>query len=211
MNNPQVVQYIEALKDKNWDVRQSAADALGNIGDASAVPALIEALKDENKGVRGNAAGALGKIGDSVTLPRKILAASKLSAQERLKVLAALRRIRYKDGGTTLRYTFPETRMLCQMVLDEDDAEARTGAQEVLEWLKEGIILVRPSQAHTANASQELVRAAQDETADSRPETLMRGADKPTLSTVQAPRRTLRERIGVSRERLFGKRKDMAE
>ena len=53
-----------ALKDKNEDVRESAAVALGRIGSAAekAVPALTEALKDKDGSVRGNAAEALKKI-----------------------------------------------------------------------------------------------------------------------------------------------------
>ena len=54
-----------ALKDKNEDVRESAAVALGRIGSAAekAVPALIEALKDKDSWVRYYAAEVLGKIG----------------------------------------------------------------------------------------------------------------------------------------------------
>ncbi|NQT90763.1 MAG: HEAT repeat domain-containing protein, partial [Candidatus Omnitrophica bacterium] len=60
-----VKKLIEALKDKNDDVRRSAAEALGEIGsDAkSAISALTEALKDENGDVRVYAAEALGEIG----------------------------------------------------------------------------------------------------------------------------------------------------
>jgi len=55
---------IKALGDKNEDVRMSAAEALGEIGDASAVEPLIAALGDEHKDVREAAAEALGKIDD---------------------------------------------------------------------------------------------------------------------------------------------------
>ena len=37
---------IQVLQDQNWDVRNSAAMALGNIG-KDAVPALIQALQDQ--------------------------------------------------------------------------------------------------------------------------------------------------------------------
>ena len=52
---------IQVLQDQNWDVRNSAAMALGNIG-KDAVPALIQTLQDQNWDVRGNAANTLGEI-----------------------------------------------------------------------------------------------------------------------------------------------------
>ncbi|MGI2904333.1 HEAT repeat domain-containing protein [Tolypothrix sp. VBCCA 56010] len=56
----------KALKDTSWQVRRSAAQALGNIGAeaSSAVPDLISALKkDRNYTMRRSAAEALGNIG----------------------------------------------------------------------------------------------------------------------------------------------------
>jgi HEAT repeat protein len=55
---------IRALKDKNEDVRERAAMALGKIGDERAVEPLIRALKDKDKFVRTSAAKSIGKIGD---------------------------------------------------------------------------------------------------------------------------------------------------
>ena len=57
---------IEALKDKDKDVRRDAAKALGIIGPTAkaAVPALIEMLKDKDVYVRRSAEGALDKIKD---------------------------------------------------------------------------------------------------------------------------------------------------
>ena len=49
--------------EKNRDVRMAAALALGNTGDAGAVPALVQALQDPDKYVRFGAATALGKLG----------------------------------------------------------------------------------------------------------------------------------------------------
>jgi HEAT repeat protein len=56
---------IKALKDdKDEDVRDRAAEALGAFGDPaeSAVPALTEALKDKSAMVRASAAEALGEL-----------------------------------------------------------------------------------------------------------------------------------------------------
>jgi HEAT repeat protein len=56
---------IEALKDKDNQIRISAAWALGSIGETAkaAIPALIEALKDHNSRFRAIAGEALGAIG----------------------------------------------------------------------------------------------------------------------------------------------------
>jgi len=56
--------HIDALKDEDSDVREGAAEALGEIGDKRAVEPLILALKDEDWIVREGATGALGEIGD---------------------------------------------------------------------------------------------------------------------------------------------------
>jgi hypothetical protein len=53
---------IQALRDEKWEVRQAAAEALGQIGDPQATPALIQALRDEKWLVREAAAKALGKL-----------------------------------------------------------------------------------------------------------------------------------------------------
>ncbi|MCP4695954.1 MAG: hypothetical protein GY862_03755 [Gammaproteobacteria bacterium] len=51
---------------KNWEGgRQATAEALGRIGDASAVDSLIAVLKDKDSDVRQAAAEALGRIGDA--------------------------------------------------------------------------------------------------------------------------------------------------
>jgi len=65
IGEPVVPALVEALKYKNEDVRQLAAEALGKIGPEAkeAIPALIEALKDKNEQVRQYAAGALYSIG----------------------------------------------------------------------------------------------------------------------------------------------------
>ena len=56
---------IAALEDGDILVRQYAAEALGEIGDARAVAPLIAALEnDDYRKVRYEAAEALGKIGD---------------------------------------------------------------------------------------------------------------------------------------------------
>ena len=55
---------IKALGYKDWFIRNSAAEALGEIGDVRAVEPLIAALIDPNGDIRRASASALGKIGD---------------------------------------------------------------------------------------------------------------------------------------------------
>ncbi|OYT69288.1 MAG: hypothetical protein CFK49_12415, partial [Armatimonadetes bacterium JP3_11] len=54
---------IQALRDEWSNVRSVACEALGAIGDASAVPALIKALEDGDWRVRSAACGALERLG----------------------------------------------------------------------------------------------------------------------------------------------------
>ncbi len=72
---------IAALKDSNSYVRGNAAEALGKIGNAEAVPELIAALKDSESYVRGYAASALGNIGNVETL-KKIIYLSEIDIYE---------------------------------------------------------------------------------------------------------------------------------
>ncbi len=60
---------IACLQDEDEDVRQDAAVALGNLGDARAVDALIACLKDENEEGAGSVAEALGKLGSAAVDP----------------------------------------------------------------------------------------------------------------------------------------------
>lgn len=59
---------LAALKEKederSWMVRRFAAEALGQLGDRRAVPALVEALRDTSDLVRPAVARALGNMGD---------------------------------------------------------------------------------------------------------------------------------------------------
>ena len=56
--------FIEALKDKDWNVRRAAVVALGEIKDNQTVEPLIGALNDSNSEVRKTASYELGEIKD---------------------------------------------------------------------------------------------------------------------------------------------------
>ncbi|GET37403.1 HEAT repeat domain-containing protein [Microseira wollei] len=55
--------------DEDYLVRLCAAEALGNLNDKSAMPALIAALNDSNEGVRAYAADSIGLLGVVEALP----------------------------------------------------------------------------------------------------------------------------------------------
>ena len=62
MAKRQVPEFIKALKDKNIEVRSTAAEALGKIRDARALEHLIAALRDEDSETRKQAAVSLKNI-----------------------------------------------------------------------------------------------------------------------------------------------------
>jgi hypothetical protein len=65
MDPRSVLPLIAALKDKDVNVRLSAAAGLGKIKDPRAVEPLIAVLKDTDVRVRRDAAFVLGEIGDA--------------------------------------------------------------------------------------------------------------------------------------------------
>ena len=63
-------QYIvQSLADDNEWVRMFMAEALGNIGDAQALPNLLPLLKDKDQMVRFMAADAIGNLGSTDAIP----------------------------------------------------------------------------------------------------------------------------------------------
>src|SRR5438874_2691559 len=66
------------LKDRNPEMRRTAAQSLGKIARKEAVPALLEALRDPDAGVRRTAAWALGMIGEDAVGPDRSPLASLL-------------------------------------------------------------------------------------------------------------------------------------
>jgi HEAT repeat protein len=60
---------LNMLRDEDWKVRRSAADALWAMREPSAVPGLLAALQDRNDVVRQAVAGALEAIGEGAVVP----------------------------------------------------------------------------------------------------------------------------------------------
>jgi len=66
IGEPAVTPLVEALRNKNWRVRLKATEALGVLGEKSAVQPLLAIVKtDPDTAVRQDAIRALGNIGDS--------------------------------------------------------------------------------------------------------------------------------------------------
>lgn len=81
---------IKALSyQKDWHMRQDAAQALGDLADARSVEPLIAALDDENYKVSEYAAAALGRIGGARTTELLIAALTDVSRSEGARSSAA--------------------------------------------------------------------------------------------------------------------------
>jgi HEAT repeat protein len=84
-------------------VRSAACEALGAIGDASAVPALIKALGDGSS-VRSAACRALGAIGDASAVPALIKALQDGYWCVRSAACGALKRLGYDRNRLKREY-----------------------------------------------------------------------------------------------------------
>jgi HEAT repeat protein len=98
---PAVEPLIAALKDEDNNVRQAAAGALSQIGDARAVEPLIAALQSRGWGGGGRAAAAaLGQIGDARAVGPLIAALQSLDWDVRQAAVVALDRLAWSpDSG----------------------------------------------------------------------------------------------------------------
>ncbi|MBD2648785.1 HEAT repeat domain-containing protein [Nostoc foliaceum] len=92
VNSQMSQKLIAALKDSESYVRYYAAEALGKIGNAEAVPELIAALKDSESDVRRYAASALGNIG-AEAVPELIAALKDSESDVRRYVAEVLGKI----------------------------------------------------------------------------------------------------------------------
>lgn len=94
---PAVDPLIDRLKHLNPQVRETAAEALGDIGLSAqaATPELVGALQDESEGVRCRAAEALGTVsqGESTAIPALSTALQDDDERVRRDAILALARI----------------------------------------------------------------------------------------------------------------------
>ena len=183
----------EGLKSKNDEVRCQCVVSLGRGGDVSVVSALASALRDASENVDFEAVKALYQMGNSYTLPRKILACSKLSAQEKVVAMGRLRS-RFALTFTSLNH-FPKVRPLCELAILEEDEVVRDGAQTVLNWLEGDKLLLHASQRDSGIDGQQLLRAAGGVAPDGHSETLLRGLDEPVIEPEKSTRLSLLQRL----------------
>ncbi len=123
-----LVKIMKGETEKNHDVRRSATQGLGELADASTVPALIEVLKDDSvhEEIRRDAAIALGKIGGDAAVSALVeklgtLQASKTAKDLRLDIIAALTEARNQKAVPVLK-----------TVLDDENADLHFRAADAL-------------------------------------------------------------------------------
>jgi hypothetical protein len=119
---------IARLKERDQEVRWSAAKALGRLGDRSAVPELIAHLGDEADEVREAAAEALGRLGDRDSLRALIGTASGLRG--RFRALLSWVRVSGAEALGRLRGTGDLPELLDR--LDSPVAWVRASGAEAL-------------------------------------------------------------------------------
>jgi len=92
-----------AMKEKKWETRYRAAEALGKIADEKAVQPLIQALKDNRDHVRYMAAKGLRELGDSEALEPMVILLKDENKYVRMMAARALGAIGGKKVNTALR------------------------------------------------------------------------------------------------------------
>jgi len=119
MDSVAVSPLIEALGNENENIQGSAADALGQMGDPSVLPALFNVLK--NGPARYNAARAIGALGDPSTIPM-------------LAVLCSDRRDEVKENAAMALGSFTSVSAAGMLAreLDDPDASVRRAASRSL-------------------------------------------------------------------------------
>ena len=124
-----VEQLIQTLKDEDSQVRDGAAQALGEIGDKRAVEPLINVLKaDKNFYVRGGAANALGKLKDTGAV------------EPLINALKADKNSYVRGGAANALGKLKDTRAvepLINALKADEDSHVRWGAANALGELKD--------------------------------------------------------------------------
>jgi HEAT repeat protein len=116
---------IAALKSEKSRARAGAAEALGEIKDSRAVEPLIAALQDKNPDVRSWAAKALGEIKDARAVEPIIAALQDKSAHVRSWAAEALGEIKDSRAVEPLI-----------AVLEDENADVRNSAAKALAKIK---------------------------------------------------------------------------
>ncbi|MCX6687127.1 MAG: HEAT repeat domain-containing protein [Methanoregula sp.] len=98
-----IEQLTAAMKEKKWETRYRAAEALGKIADERVVQPLISALKDNRDHVRYMAAKGLRELGDSDAIEPMIILIKDENRYVRMMAATVLGTIGGKRVHTALR------------------------------------------------------------------------------------------------------------
>lgn len=120
---------IQALKDRDSQIRKLAVVALGEIRDTRAVEPLIQVLSDDDSNVRGEAADALSKIRDTKAVEPLIRVLRDNDSNVRCKAALALGEIRDAKASKPLIHA----------LLNDKDSEVRKNAAMALGEIKDPI------------------------------------------------------------------------
>ncbi|MBD0343358.1 MAG: HEAT repeat domain-containing protein [Coleofasciculus sp. Co-bin14] len=91
---------LPQLENKNSSIRSSTAEALGRIGNETAIPHLLKVLSsDENINARAKAAEALGKIGNEAAIPGLLKVLSSENIDKNIDVVAKATEALGEIGG----------------------------------------------------------------------------------------------------------------
>jgi HEAT repeat protein len=132
-----VIPLERCLKDNAVAVRQAAAMALAELGDAAkdAVPGLAAALKDPDVTVRATAAGALAEIGPVAgdAIPALVAALKDSDIDVRGGAAYALGEICVRlDSIDDARRNRSAITALSQVLKDDPEASVRTAAADAI-------------------------------------------------------------------------------
>jgi HEAT repeat protein len=98
-----IEQLTAAMKEKKWETRYRAAEALGKIADERVVQPLISALKDNRDHVRYMAAKGLRELGDSDAIEPMIILIKDENRYVRMMAATVLGTIGGKKVNTALK------------------------------------------------------------------------------------------------------------
>ena len=124
---------LKCLKDTSWEVRQAAANALGLLGDRSAVDGLCELVNDPDRDVRESVIAALGQIGDRRAIVPLVPALLDAESTVRSAAAATLQKLdRRWEQDEDIRQVVPKI----VSALKHPDYWVRHSAGKLLELLK---------------------------------------------------------------------------
>lgn len=119
-----IQRWLIALRDPDTNVRQAAADTLGQMKDVTAIPDLLTALRDKKERVRQSAARALGTIGHATAVNGLLGALHDADYQVREAAAKALGEIKQSAAVPGL-----------QSALDDPDKWVRAAAHRALKQI----------------------------------------------------------------------------